>query len=126
MDPTTAIADMALVNDINGVCNNRETRVITPIPINVASMNTNNMSARLEPVCASVPPAAGSAANRGAAASAIHTHTTMDFLLMNFYSSPIYEIIAHTLRISAVFAVHLTLQYYLRFEYLPMRGALCP
>ena len=42
IDPTTAMAEMALVSDISGVCNSRETRRITPRPMNVASMNTNN------------------------------------------------------------------------------------
>src|SRR5581483_7738247 len=42
--PITAIAEMALVIDISGVCSRRETRVITPNPINVASRNTNRLS----------------------------------------------------------------------------------
>jgi len=37
------MAEIAFVMDINGVCNNRETRVITPMPMNVASMNTNSI-----------------------------------------------------------------------------------
>jgi hypothetical protein len=43
MEPTTAMAEMALVIDISGVCRRRETRRITPIPINEASTNTNIM-----------------------------------------------------------------------------------
>ena len=42
IEPTTAIAEMALVSDISGVCSNRETRPITPSPINAASMKTNS------------------------------------------------------------------------------------
>ncbi len=41
--PTTAMAEMALVSDISGVCSSRETRAITPRPMNVASMNTNSI-----------------------------------------------------------------------------------
>ena len=41
IEPTTAMAEMALVSDISGVCNSRETRKITPSPMNVASINTN-------------------------------------------------------------------------------------
>ena len=40
IEPTTAIAEIALVSDISGVCSSRDTRVITPRPMNVASMNT--------------------------------------------------------------------------------------
>src|SRR5438045_8587497 len=46
MEPTTAMAEIALVMDMSGVCNNRETRRITPIPMNVASMNTMSMDQR--------------------------------------------------------------------------------
>src|SRR5262249_53027095 len=40
MAPTIAMAEMALVSDISGVCSSRETRRITPRPMNVASTNT--------------------------------------------------------------------------------------
>src|SRR5467141_1774806 len=36
IEPTTAIAEMALVSDIRGVYSSRETRRITPSPMNVA------------------------------------------------------------------------------------------
>ena len=35
IEPTTAIAEMALVSDISGVCSSRDTRPITPRPMNV-------------------------------------------------------------------------------------------
>src|SRR5438105_10904541 len=41
MAPTTAIAEIALVSDMSGVCKSRETRRITSSPTNVASMKTN-------------------------------------------------------------------------------------
>ena len=41
IEPTTAIAEIALVSDISGVCSRRETFRITSKPMNVASMNTN-------------------------------------------------------------------------------------
>ncbi len=41
IDPTTAMAEMALVNDISGVCSSRETFRITNNPVNVAKVNTN-------------------------------------------------------------------------------------
>src|SRR5688572_23929845 len=37
------MAEIAFVIDIRGVCSSRETRVMTPRPMNVASMNTNSM-----------------------------------------------------------------------------------
>ena len=40
IDPTTAIAEMAFVSDISGVCSRRETRAITPRPMKVASRKT--------------------------------------------------------------------------------------
>ena len=40
IDPTTAMAEMALVSDISGVCSSRETLRITNSPVNVANMNT--------------------------------------------------------------------------------------
>ena len=43
IEPTTAMAEMALVSDISGVCSSRDTRRITPSPMNVASMNTNSI-----------------------------------------------------------------------------------
>ena len=42
IEPTTAIAEIALVSDISGVCSRRETRVTTPSPMKVASMKTNS------------------------------------------------------------------------------------
>src|SRR5262245_35258560 len=53
IEPTTAMAEIAFVRDINGVCNNRDTRLITPSPMNVASMNTNSVWIK------SVPDSAG-------------------------------------------------------------------
>ena len=44
MAPTTAIAEMALVSDISGVCSSRDTRRMTSRPMNVASISTNNPS----------------------------------------------------------------------------------
>src|SRR5262249_46580119 len=41
IEPTTAIAEIALVSDMSGVCSSRDTRRITPRPMNVASMKTN-------------------------------------------------------------------------------------
>ena len=41
MAPTMAIAEIALVSDISGVCSSRETRRMTSRPRNVDSMNTN-------------------------------------------------------------------------------------
>src|SRR5438477_5544739 len=49
MAPTTAMAEMALVIDISGVCSSRETRVITPRPMKLASMKTNNIVGRSGP-----------------------------------------------------------------------------
>ena len=46
IEPTTAIAEMALVSDISGVCSRRETFWITWKPTNVASMNTNSIDHR--------------------------------------------------------------------------------
>src|SRR5438132_5955897 len=43
MDPTTAIAEIALVSDMSGVYSRRDTRRITPRPMNVASTNTNSI-----------------------------------------------------------------------------------
>ena len=40
IEPTTAIAEMALVSDISGVCKSRDTFRITSNPVNVANMNT--------------------------------------------------------------------------------------
>ena len=42
-EPTTAIAEMAFVSDISGVYSNRDTRRITPSPMNVARTNTNSI-----------------------------------------------------------------------------------
>ncbi len=46
IEPTTAMAEIAFVIDISGVCSRRDTRVTTPRPMNVASMNTNTIEAR--------------------------------------------------------------------------------
>jgi hypothetical protein len=43
IDSITAIAEIALVSDMSGVCSNRETRRITPSPMNVASTKTKTM-----------------------------------------------------------------------------------
>ena len=43
IEPTMAIAEMALVSDISGVCNSRDTRPITPMPMKVERVNTNNI-----------------------------------------------------------------------------------
>jgi len=40
IEPTTVIAEMALVSDISGVCNSGETRRMTSSPRNVANTNT--------------------------------------------------------------------------------------
>src|SRR5437773_7913520 len=44
IEPTTAMAEIAFVSDISGVCSNRDTRLTTPRPMNVASMNTKSVS----------------------------------------------------------------------------------
>jgi len=41
IDPTTAMAEMALVSDISGVCSSRETFLITSKPVKVANAKTN-------------------------------------------------------------------------------------
>src|SRR5271157_1590515 len=41
--PTTAMAEIALVSDISGVCSRRDTRLITCRPMKVDSMNTNSI-----------------------------------------------------------------------------------
>src|SRR5262245_46280009 len=46
-----AMAEIAFVNDIRGVWSSRDTRVTTPSPINVASMNTNRASSKVGPDC---------------------------------------------------------------------------
>src|SRR5262245_47508135 len=46
IEPTTAIAEMAFVSDISGVCSRRETFWMTWKPTNVASRNTNAMDHR--------------------------------------------------------------------------------
>jgi hypothetical protein len=43
IEPTTAMAEMALVMDIKGVCNSRDTRRMTPTPMKEARTNTNIM-----------------------------------------------------------------------------------
>ena len=37
------MAEIALVSDISGVCSSRETRRMTPSPMNVASMKTKSI-----------------------------------------------------------------------------------
>src|SRR5687768_3888706 len=46
IEPTTAMAEIAFVSDISGVCRSRETRRITPMPMNVASMKTKSIATR--------------------------------------------------------------------------------
>ena len=46
IEPTTAIAEIALVSDMSGVCSRRETFWMTWNPTNVASMNTNSIDQR--------------------------------------------------------------------------------
>src|SRR4029079_3545192 len=43
IDPTTAIAEIALVSDISGVCSRRDTFWMTWKPQKVASMNTKSI-----------------------------------------------------------------------------------
>ncbi len=43
IEPTMAIAEMALVSDISGVCSRRETPRITSMPMKVASMKTKTI-----------------------------------------------------------------------------------
>src|SRR5262249_7496171 len=45
-EPTTAIAEIALVSDMSGVWSSRDTFRITSKPMNVASMKTNAMPQR--------------------------------------------------------------------------------
>jgi hypothetical protein len=40
IDPITAMPEIALVIDIRGVCSSRDTRRITPSPMNAASTKT--------------------------------------------------------------------------------------
>ena len=40
IEPTTAMAEIALVSDISGVCSNLDTLRITNSPVNVASIST--------------------------------------------------------------------------------------
>src|SRR5438034_2173799 len=49
IEPTTAMAEMEFVSDISGVCSNRDTRLITPRPMKVASMNTNSVCMKSAP-----------------------------------------------------------------------------
>src|SRR5712671_1963039 len=44
--PTTAMAEIAFVSDIKGVCSRRETRRMTSSPTNVASMKTKRVEIR--------------------------------------------------------------------------------
>jgi hypothetical protein len=64
IEPTTAIAEMALVKDIIGVCSSRETRLMTSRPMKVASKNTKSKSVRSE-----VPGAGSEAATAATAAT---------------------------------------------------------
>src|SRR5512135_2907724 len=49
MEPTTAMAEIALVMDISGVCSRRETRRITPSPMKDASTNTKSCDQKSDP-----------------------------------------------------------------------------
>src|SRR4029453_1000793 len=57
IDPTTAMAEIALVSDISGVGRRRETFWITWKPTNVASTNTNAMDHKSE--CMESPSTSG-------------------------------------------------------------------
>ena len=46
MAPTIAMAEIALVSDISGVCSSRDTFWMTWKPTNVASMKTNSIDQR--------------------------------------------------------------------------------
>ena len=46
IEATTAIAEIALVSDMSGVCSRRETRVTTPSPMKVASRKTKSREAK--------------------------------------------------------------------------------
>src|SRR5215472_13430990 len=48
MDSTTAIAEIALVSDMSGVCSSLETFWMTCRPTNVASMKTNSIDQNSE------------------------------------------------------------------------------
>ena len=63
IEPTTAMAEIAFVSDISGVCSNRDTRLITPMPMKVANMNTNS-------VCMKSAPGSGAALGSWAKAAA--------------------------------------------------------
>src|SRR4029453_7400917 len=54
-DPTMAIAEMALVSDISGVCRSRDTPRITSKPMKVASTNTNSIDHRSSSIASSSP-----------------------------------------------------------------------
>ena len=51
--PTTAIAEIALVSDISGVCSSGETLRITSKPRKVASMKTYSPISRFEGIARS-------------------------------------------------------------------------
>src|SRR5262249_2098265 len=50
IEPTTAIAEIALVSDMSGVCRRRDTFWITWKPTNVASIRANNIENRFSSV----------------------------------------------------------------------------
>src|SRR4051812_37538948 len=57
IDPTTAIAEIALVSDISGVCSRRDTFWITWKPTNVASMKTKSIDQKSRAgICAATIP----------------------------------------------------------------------
>jgi len=71
IEPTTAMAEIAFVSDISGVCSNRDTRLITPRPMKVANMNTNSVCMKSAPASGAVleswaKAAAGAAATQAA------------------------------------------------------------
>ena len=43
IEPTTAMAEIALVSDMSGVCRRRETRAMTPMPMNVERTSTKSI-----------------------------------------------------------------------------------
>src|SRR6266576_688675 len=56
IEPTTAMAEIAFVSDMSGVYSSRDTRRITPRPMNVASTKTNSIDPKSEcMICAPRP-----------------------------------------------------------------------
>src|SRR5205823_7417551 len=64
MDPTTAIAEIAFVSDMSGVYRSRDTRRITPSPMNVARTRTNSMDQKSTPAWSFMPSAPPRRASR--------------------------------------------------------------